>query len=108
LKKSSHKSIVAGLLSALVVINAVWAAISQYRGPLFALAVYVLAVYLSRQKGDYRAAFAIGTAGFVFHALELYFHGTAALRPAETVFFYMNLLLPVPLIYSSYKCVRTG
>lgn len=57
---------------------------------------------------DYRAVITAGVVGFGFHLFELIFLGISDFQGLELLFFYLNLVLPIPLAYFGYRVLREG
>jgi hypothetical protein len=81
-----------GLLTALVVTNAVSMALLQTGGPLIGLVLYAILLWRWRQR-DYRAAVMGGLAGLAVHAVEVVATGWSA-YPALMA---LNVVLPAVL-----------
>ena len=92
------------ILLILVFANAAWLLVSPFRGPLFAVVFYSFVLYLCLRKGDYRAPLVAGLLAFAFHALE-WFLGSGPGGRGDAIFFMINLILPLSLVYFSYKAV---
>jgi hypothetical protein len=105
-KKTPSGIITIVLLLSLVVGNAVWLILSWHGGVLIALAQYLVVSYLCLRKGHFQAGVIAGIVGFGIHLFELLKLGTSQLTGIEQIFFYANLILPVPLIITSYLTTR--
>ena len=103
---ASTQKIVVGISLALTAVNALWVVFSPFSGPLLALIFYAVLTFLCWRKNDFRAGVIIGILGLAIHTFEWVFKGIEGLNVFETVFFFANLLLPVPLIYFSIKAYR--
>lgn len=106
--RTTSATLVAVLLISLAATNAVWLLVNWQRGPLIALAFYLVVTYLCLRKGDFQAGVIAGTLGFGVHLLELFGPGSNQLTGIEQFFFYINLILPVPLAITSYLALRKG
>ena len=93
-------------LLALVGVNAIWLSIHGHGGPLIALALYLFVSYLFIRRRHFGAGVIAGLFGFGIHLIELLAKGTADLVGIDQVFFYANLILPVPLAFTSYLASR--
>lgn len=92
-----------GILIILVTVNAILFMKGEYLGPSIALICYAFVTYLCWRQNDFRAGIAIGIFGFVIHLYELIFQGIEELGTLDLTFFFINLLLPIPLVYLSSK-----
>lgn len=102
-KRSKNKTIAIGILLMLTTTNALWAATSAYPGPFIGLLMYGLVAYLCWQYADFRAGLISGVIGLGVHLYELIFIDVGALTDLEFGYLCINLALPMPLIYFSYK-----
>ncbi|HEY71136.1 MAG TPA: hypothetical protein G4O08_11200 [Anaerolineae bacterium] len=84
------------LLITMAVINAVWAFLPSWAGASIATALYTI-VALRWYMKDYLAGGIAGVLGFGIHLYVLLFHPLEDLQVFETVFFYLNLLIPIPI-----------
>ena len=105
-KYSSNHKMVIGILTILVIINAGWVIICKSNGPIIALIFYVFAIFLFWRKNDIFAGIIIGVMGFAIHMFELIFQGIIDLEGLETIFFFINLVFPILLIYFCYKIYK--
>ena len=105
-KFSYYHQIVIGILTILVITNAGWVIIFKSNGPIIALIFYIFAVFLFWRKNDIFAGIIIGVMGFTIHMFELLFQGILDLEGLETIFFFINLVFPIPLIYFCYKIYK--
>ena len=94
------------ILIILVVINALWVVSTRQSGPLTALLFYSVILYLFWRKRDFRSGAIAGVVGFGIHVYELLVPGISGLESIYLVFFYLNIFLPIPLIYFSYMAYR--
>jgi hypothetical protein len=95
------------LLLFLAVMNAAWLIKSRHRGALIACIAYSLVLILCLQNQDYRAGEIVGVLGFGIHVYELLTQRTNTLMGIDTLFFYVNLTFPIPLIITSYFAFHT-
>ena len=100
------KKIVIGILLVLALTNALWLITSAYPGPFIALIFYTLTLYLCWRKNDFRAGCIIGIIGLAIHLFELIVQGVKEFGGVDLVFFSINLIFPIPLIYFSAKAER--
>jgi len=105
-KLSSNHKMAIGILTILVITNACWIIIGQSYGPFIALMFYAFAIFLFWQKNDIFSGIIIGTVGLAVHIYELIFQGIADLAGLETIFFFINLVFPIPLVYFCYKVYK--
>lgn len=94
------------LLLILVGVNAVWLIVSRHGGSLIALMFYVVVSFLCIKSRHFRAGVIAGIFGFGIHFYELFVHGTTELIGIDRIFFYANLILPIPLTFTSYLASR--
>ena len=97
------KKIGIGILVVLAGTNAIWIVTSRHSGTLVALIFYVFITLLVWRKDDFRAGIISGIFGSGIHLYELIFQGLGKLEGIEVGFFFVNLILPLPLIYFSYR-----
>lgn len=93
------------ILIVLVCVNAVWAASSPHSGPLIGLLFYSCIIILCWKKGHFQAGVIAGIFGLAIHSYELISQGIGELGIGAG-FFLVNLFLPIPLIYFSYRASR--
>ena len=105
-KYSFNHRIVIGILTILVVTNAAWVIICKSYAPLIALIFYLFVIFLLWRKNDIFSGIIVGSIGFAIHLYELLFHGITDLHLLESVFFFVNLILPLPVIIICYKIYR--
>ena len=105
-KYSTNQKMVIGILTILAVTNAGWVIICKSYGPLIALMFYVFAIFLFWQKNDIFSGIIIGMIGLAVHIYELIFQGIIDLEGLEMIFFFINLIFPIPLVYFSYKVYK--
>lgn len=96
---SIHQKITVFILIVLSVINALWVLLSDFSGPLIGFIFYSVIALLCWRKKDYQAAVFAGIFGFAVHLYELIFFKTVNTEDFLTIFLYLNLLLPLPLLY---------
>jgi hypothetical protein len=96
---------IAFLLS-LVGVNAVWLIIRGHGGTLIALLFYSVVSFLCLRSRHFGAGLIAGIFGFGIHIYELFVKGTIELIGIDQVFFYANLILPIPLTFTSYLASR--
>ena len=94
------------ILIILIVINALWVVSTRQSGPLIAFLFYSFIIYLFWRKRDFRSGAIAGVVGFGIHVYELLFPGISGLEGIYLVFFYLNIFLPIPLIFFSYMAYR--
>ena len=109
MKKSNTSAGVATIiLLSLAAVNALWLMINWQGGALIALAFYLAITYLFLSKQHFQAGVIAGVIGFGVHLLELLRPGASQLIGFEQVLFYANLILPLPLLITSYLASRKG
>jgi len=96
------------LLLSLVGVNAVWLIIRGHGGALIALVFYSVASFLCLRRQHFQAGVIAGIIGFGIHLFELFVKGTSQLIGIDQVFFYANLVLPIPLTITSYLASHKG
>jgi hypothetical protein len=102
---AATKTLTLTLLITLAVMNGVWSFLSSWGGASIATVLYAI-VALRWYLKDYISGAIAGVLGFGIHLYVLLFHPLADLRVFETVFFYMNLLLPIPIAVLGYLAYR--
>ena len=105
-KYFSKQKIVIGILAILVFTNAGWIIICKSYGPIIAFIFYLFAIFLFMKKNDILSGSIIGIIGLAFHLYELIFQGIKDLEQLEMIFFFINLIFPIPLIYFSNKIYK--
>ncbi len=105
-KMSSSGIITIAFLLSLVGVNAVWLIIRGHGGALIALVFYSVVSFLCLRRRHFGAGVIAGIFGFGIHIYELFVKGTAELIGIDQVFFYANLILPIPLTFTSYLASR--
>ncbi len=103
---SSAEKITIGILIVLAGINAVWAIIGEYSGPLMAVFFYTIVTLLCWRRSHFQAGIIGGVFGLGIHVYELIFQDMGRLNEIALVFFCANIILPIPLMYFSYKAHR--
>lgn len=101
-----NKKVPLSILIALVIANATWVATSGHSGPVIALIFYALVAFLCWRRDHFQAGIIAGVVGLGIHAYELISWGVAGLRTLDLGLLFINLILPIPLIYFSYKAYR--
>ena len=94
------------LLLTLVCTNAFWLIISWNGGPLIALVFYLVISFRCLKGRHFYAGIIAGILGVGIHIFELFAYGIVKLTEIDQVFFCANLILPIPLIYTSYLASR--
>jgi hypothetical protein len=107
-KISPSGIITIGFLLSLAAANAVWLIVSWHGGALIALLFYSVISFLCLRRQHFQAGVIAGIIGFGIHVYELFALGTSELAVIDQVFFYENLILPIPLIFTSYLASRKG
>jgi len=89
-----------------VITNAAWVATSEYLGPVIALILYAIVTFLCWRLKHFQAGIIAGILGLGIHTYELISSRVSELQKLNPWFFLINLILPIPLIYFSYKARR--
>ena len=97
------RKIVIIILLILIIINLTWFLISKLSGPFIAFVFYAIILVLCWVKQHFQAGITGGIIGFLIHILELIFYNNTNLSEIESAFFWTNIILPVALVYFSYK-----
>ena len=100
------RSISITILLVLLITNAVYVTITDYSGPIIALVLYGVVAFVFWRLKHFQAGIIAGILGFGFHLYELIAFGFADMRPLNLSLLLINLLLPIPLVYFSYKVYR--
>ena len=100
------KKVPLSILIALVITNAVWVVMSEHSGPAIALAIYGLASFLCWRWNHFQAGIITGIVGLGIHTYEFISWGLEGLRALEFGLLIANIILPIPLIYFSYRAYR--
>jgi hypothetical protein len=101
------QSLILGLLIVLIGGNVVWYVFSKHSGSLVALVLYSVIFFLCWRMLDFRAVIIAGLIGFGVHLYELVFLDISAFQFIETILFYLNLILPIPIVYFGYRAYQT-
>lgn len=94
------------VLLTLVGVNVVWLIASGHGGALIALIFYSVVSFLCIRSRHFNAGVIAGIFGFGIHLYELFVKGTAELTGIDQMFFYANLILPIPLTFTSFLASR--
>ena len=105
---STGRVLVIIVLTVLVAGNAVWCLLSGRSAPWIAVAAYGAVAFAVLRSKDYRAGLIAGIAGFVVHAVELVFRGTAGLGSFERAWLAIDMILPLVLAGSSWSLIRSS
>jgi hypothetical protein len=95
-----------GILMILIGVNATWYVFSKQSGSLVALIFYLVIFFLCWRMSDFRAVIIAGWIGFGVHLYEWIFLDFSEFQLLDTLLFYCNLVLPVPLAYFGYRLYR--
>lgn len=105
-KISTSGIITIAFLLSLVGVNAVWLIKRGHGGGLIALVFYSVVSFRCLRTRHFRAGVIAGIFGFGIHVYELFVKGTTELIGIDQVLFYANLILPIPLTFTSYLTSR--
>ena len=105
-KISPSGIITIAFLLSLAAANAVWLIVSWHGGAFIALAFYSVISFLCLRRQHFQAGIIAGIIGFGIHLFELFVLGTSELIGIDCVFFYANLILPLPLAITSFLASR--
>lgn len=105
-KISTSGIITIALLLFLAGANTFWLVISGHGGSLIALVFYLVISFRCLIGRHFYAGIIAGIFGVGIHIYELFVHGIVELTEIDQVFFYANLILPIPLIFTSYLASR--
>ncbi len=105
-KFSTSGIITVAFLLSLAGVNAVWLIMRGHGGALIALVFYSVVSFLSLRSRHFGAGVIAGIFGFGIHIFELFVKGTAELTGIDQLFFYANLILPIPLTFTSFLASR--
>jgi len=94
------------LLLSLVGTNVIWLITRGHGGTLIALLFYSAVAFFCLRNRHFQAGVIAGIFGFGIHIFELLVQGPSKLIGIEQLFFYLNLFLPIPLIFTSYLATR--
>ena len=100
------RSISITILLVLVITNAIYVTITDYSGPIIALVLYGVVAFVFWRFKHFQSGIIAGILGFGFHLYELIASGLSDMIPINLSLFLINLLLPIPLVYFSYKAYR--
>jgi len=95
-----------GILTVLVITNASWFAISKHSGSFVGLIFYAFIAFICWRRKRFQAGIIGGIIGLVIHIYELLFQGLSGFTKFESGLFFINLILPILLIYFSYKSYK--
>ena len=104
--KNTERILTLGILVFLIGVNAGWYALSKHSGSLIALIFYSVIFFLYWRMSDFRAVMMAGLIGFGVHLYEWVGLGTSTFQGLDTLLFYLNLVLPIPLAYLGYRAYR--
>jgi len=76
---------------------------SKLPGPFIGLIFYWIIIFLYWKKCHYKAGVIGGFIGLGIHIYELLFKNLSGFSVFESGLFFTNLILPIPLIYFSFK-----
>ena len=91
------------ILILLAGINAIGGILYGYSGPFIAFIFYLIIAFLCWKKSHFQAAIIAGLFGFAVHLYEIFFSDINDANGINRGFLYVNLLLPILLIYFGYK-----
>jgi hypothetical protein len=97
-----------GILIILIAVNATWVVFSKQSGSLVALIFYSVIFFLCWRMLDFRAVIIAGLIGFGVHVCEWVFLDFSEFQSLDTLLFYVNLVLPIPLAYFGYRLYRAN
>ena len=106
IKGSMYKKITIGILISLIITNIIWLATSKYPGSFIGVLFYGVMTFIFWRKSHFQAGIIGGIMGLVVHIYELIFNNITKLGLLDSGFFFINLILPLPLIYFSYKTYK--
>jgi hypothetical protein len=101
-KISPSGIITIAILLSLAGANAVWFIINGHGGALIALVFYLVVSFLCLRNRHFLSGVIAGIFGFGIHIYELFVQGATELTGIDQVLFYANLILPIPLTFTSY------
>ena len=104
--KYNYHKMVNVIISILVFTNVIWVILDRPFGPIIALIFYTFAILLFWRKNDIFAVIIIGVIGFAIHIYEFIFIGITDLNWLEIIFFLINSVFPILLIYFCYKLFK--
>jgi len=103
---SLDKRVTLSILLALVITNAIWVVVSEHSGPVIALVVYVFVAFLCWRRNHFQSGIIAGIVGICIHAYEFISWGLEGLIALDLGLLLANLILPIPLIYFSWRAYR--
>jgi len=98
-----YRRVVLVILIILVTINSAWFLINKHSGPFWGLIAYTIILILCLRQHDFRAGIVGGLLGLSVHLYELVILGVEDLTSFELLFFLLNLIFPLLLMFSSYR-----
>lgn len=102
----SDKQIIIGLLLALALLNVAWLVLSSTGDPSTFALLYALAAWIVGRKNYFFAAMAMAIVGLLLHAYEWAIGRILLDTLIDQLFFFANLLLPLPLLILSVRTAR--
>ena len=96
--------VVYALLIVLVLVNCAWALLFSRTGPIIGASAYALVALVSWRRKETHPALIVGIVGLALHVVELF---SAAGMRAELSFLVANVIIPIPLLYVSWRLIRT-
>jgi len=90
----------------LVVVNIVWSILFHYPGPLFGALLYGCIFIVCLKRHMIHPALIAGIFGLVLHLIELILFIRQGQMGMEIIVLIMNVVLPIPLVYFSWKMLR--
>jgi hypothetical protein len=102
-----NRTITLAILIMLVVMNAVWFAISLRSGASMAMILYAFIFFFCWRMANYRAGVIAGLLGFGVHLYELLFDPPVDFLLLDSISFCLNLFLPLALVVFSYRAYRS-
>jgi hypothetical protein len=103
-----NRTITLAILIVMVVMNAIWFAISLHSGASMAMVLYAFILFFCWRMSNYRAGVIAGLLGFAVHLYELVIETPTDFLWHDSVCLYLNLLLPLALVFFSYRAHRTS
>ena len=101
-----EKKLCCSILLALVVVNSAWVIVSLHSGSIIGLTVYGVVAYLCWYRNHFQAGIIAGIIGLGIHIYEITSVGIEGLKVFERGFLIANIILPILLIYFSYRASR--
>ena len=102
----SDKRLIIGLLLALAVINVAWLVLSSTGDSSTFALLYALAAWVVGRINYFFAAMAMAIVGMLIHAYEWAINRITLDAFVDQLFFFTNLLLPLPLLILSVCTAR--